>query len=109
MSGLYKYGGSLTIEQEIAAAEAAKEEARERIQERRSQLRKLRESRKQLEDMVQAEVRLTAEIHKLTVTKPALPEPRYGGKQGLRAAVEEMRQYNRTRNSRTRPALEIAA
>ena len=105
----YQYRGSLSIEQELAAAEEAKEEARQRIQERRSQLRQLREARKALEDMTEIEDRLSREIHKLTLAKPSLPEPIYGGRSGLKAADEEIRQYNRSRNSRTRPPLGATA
>jgi len=102
----YKYAGALTIEEELAAAAEAKEAARERIQERRAQLRRLRNDRKQLRELNEYEYRLEAEIHQLTVATTApLPEPVYGGTRGLHAAAEEMRQYNRTRNSRTRPEL----
>lgn len=103
---LYKYSGSLTIEQELAAAAEAKEAARERIQERRAQLRRLRNDRKQLRELNAYENQLETEIHQLTVaTSTPLPEPIYGGHRGLEEAAEEMRRYNRSRNSRTRPPL----
>lgn len=106
----YKYGGNLSIEEELAAAEKAKETARERIQERRAQLRRLRNDRKQLRELAQYEHRLEAEIHQLTVATTApLPEPVHGGHRGLLEAAEEMRQYNRSRNSRTRPERRDAA
>lgn len=103
---LYKYSGKLTIEQELAAAAEAKEAARERIQERRAQLRKLQNDRKQLRELTEYEHQIESQIHQLTVaTSAPLPEPVYGGHHGLLEAAEEMRRYNRSRNSRTRPAL----
>jgi len=104
----YQYSGEQTIEQQLATAAAAKEEAKQRIAERRAQLRKLRNDHRQLEELNQYEQRLARQIHELATTN-ALPEPKYGGPKGLRAAAEELRQYNRSRNSRTRPALEAAA
>jgi hypothetical protein len=104
----YQYKGHLSIEQELAIAEQEKEEARQRIQERRAQLSKLRASRKQIEDMVAVEHRLVSEIHKLAAPLKTLPEPRYGGLAGLRAAAEEARGWSRTRNSRTRPERQAA-
>ena len=101
----YKYSGALTIEQELAAAEEAKEAARVRIQERRAQLRKLRNDRKQLQELTAYEHHLVTEIHALTVATEPLPEPVYGGRKGLELAVQEMRHYNRTRDSRQRPEL----
>lgn len=105
----YTYRGKVTIEQELAAAAEAKEAAKERIQERRAQLRRLRNDRKQLRELVQYEHQLEAEIHQLTVrTTRKLPEPIYGGSKGLMDAAEEMRRYNQSRNSRTRPQLHEA-
>jgi len=98
----YQYGGSLTIEQELAAAAEAKEAARERIQERRAQLRRLRNDRKQLRELTAYEQHLESEIHALTVATEPLPEPVYGGRKGLEEAAEEMRRFNRTRDSRQR-------
>jgi len=98
----YQYKGALTIEQELAAAEEAKEAARERIQERRAQLRRLRNDRKQLQELAEYENHLEAEIHSLTVAAAPLPEPVHGGRRGLEAAAEEMRRFNRTRDSRQR-------
>ena len=99
----YVYKGKLTIEQELAIAEREKEVARQRIQERRAQLAKLKAARKQLEGMVAVEHRLVAEIHRLAVPVKELPEPKYGGREGLRKAAEEARQWSQARNSRKRP------
>ena len=99
----YTYKGNLTIEQELAIAEREKEEARQRIQERRTQLAKLKAARKQIEGMVQVEHRIVSEIHRIAIPEKALPEPRYGGREGLRRAAEEASQWSRARKSRTRP------
>lgn len=100
---LYQYKGNLTIEQELAIAEREKEEARQRIQARRAQLAKLKAARKQLEGMVQVEHRIVSEIHRLAIPAQELPPPRFGGREGLRKAAEEARQWSQARNSRTRP------
>jgi len=105
----YKYSGEQTIEQQLATAAAAKEEAKQRIAERRAQLRKLRNDHRQLEELNQHEQRLKRQINELATATPTLPEPKYGGPKGLRAAAEELRQYNRSRNSRTSPEHQDAA
>ena len=101
---MYAYQGDMTIEKELEAAERAKEEARKRIEARRAQLVKLRQSRKQVEALIATEHRLVSEIRQITFDPVPMPAPKYGGREGLRRAAEEAAEWSRSRkNSRTRP------
>ena len=89
----YAYKGDLTIEQELAAIEQEKADALARIEERRKQLAKLRSARREVRTLISHEHRLVTELHKLTGVPVPIAEPVHGGREGLKAAAEEIREF----------------
>lgn len=90
----YQYSGEQTIEQELAAAKAEVEERRTAAAAAREQLRTLKATKRQAEQIAAQQEATEKEIYRLAHGVRQLPPPVYGGRQGLAAAAREAKQHD---------------
>lgn len=96
----YKYGGKETIEAELERLAQEREAAKARIRERNTLLQQLRREQRRLEKLHRDEANVENQIRSIATAPKQLPEPRWGGRAGLKAAAEEAKGYDPKRYSR---------
>lgn len=96
MTYTYK-GPSSAFERQLAEAKATAAERQLSLEEKKKQLGELRAAARMADEFAAEEARVAEEIDEIITGIKKLPPPRYGGRAGLIAATQEIRDYQRTR------------
>lgn len=85
--------------QQLADAKAAADQRRIILEEKKRQLGELRVAARMVQEMAVEAARVQEEIHELVTGIKRLPPPIHGGRAGLLAATQEIRDHQRTKKA----------